>query len=89
MLIDVLVDQARREDAIAVLRQTLELRRAPGRMRLRLASLLAEAGETEQAIEVAQALLALEPQNAQASALLARLATPAEGADQDAPMARE
>ena len=73
LLIDVLIDQGRREEAIGVLRHAVELRRAPGAMRLQLANLLAENGETDAAMKVLRDLLAREPTHAAAAARLAGL----------------
>ncbi len=73
-LINVLLDQGRKGEAIEVLRIAVGRRRAPEALRLQLAGLLAEAGGTEEAREIARAVLALEPANAEAHALLDRLA---------------
>lgn len=72
-LVNVLLDQGRQSEAIEVLRIAVGRRRASEALRLQLANLLAEAGGAEQARELARAVLAVEPANAEARALLERL----------------
>ncbi len=74
-LVNVLVDQGRREDAIDVLRRATALRRAQADIRLQLARLLAEQDELAEAIQVVRTALALEPNHAAGKALLASLET--------------
>ena len=75
-LINVLLDQGRKREAIEVLRIAIGRRRAPEALRLQLAGLLAEDGRIEEAREITRAVLAQEPRNAEARALLDGL-TPA------------
>ena len=72
-LINVLVDQGHTKEAIEVLRRAAELRRCPASLRLRLAELLAGAGEAVEAEAIVRRVAWLEPANTEAAALLSRL----------------
>jgi predicted Zn-dependent protease len=73
LLVNVLLDQHRTDEAIEVLRQASKLRRVPAALRLQLAELLIGAGQEAEAETVVRAVLKLEPDQAAAKALLARL----------------
>jgi tetratricopeptide (TPR) repeat protein len=74
-LVDVLVRQDRKADAIEALRRAVALRRAQAPLRIQLAGLLAETGEVEEAEEQVRAALVLEPGNPAAADLKAALET--------------
>ncbi|HEY5411845.1 MAG TPA: GSCFA domain-containing protein [Caulobacteraceae bacterium] len=72
-LANLLIDQGRTVEAIQALRRAAGLRRASAALRLRLADLLVGDGQAEEAQAVVRAVLKLEPANAVAKALLARI----------------
>jgi tetratricopeptide (TPR) repeat protein len=72
-LIKVLLDQGRKEEAIALLQTAAGLRRAPAALSIQLAELLIEAGRADEASVVLRHVRALEPQNAAAAALQEQL----------------
>jgi tetratricopeptide (TPR) repeat protein len=72
-LINVLLDQGRKAEAVEVLRRAVGLRRSPSQMRIQLAELLAEAGGTDDAVKTLRRVISLEPQNQAAAELLRRL----------------
>ena len=72
-LVDVLVDQGRRLEAIAVLRQALTLRRVRAGMLTQLAGLLAEEGDTAEAVALLKRALDLDANHEAARLQMARL----------------
>ena len=76
-LVSLLLDRGQTAEAIETLRKAVALRRAPTVMRLQLAELLIQTGQGEEAEAVLRAVLALEPANVEAQALLERLGSAA------------
>ena len=72
-LVNVLLDQGQTAEAIELLRRAAGLRRVPAALRLQLAELLIGAGQAGEAEVITQAVLKLEPANAAAKELLARI----------------
>jgi thioredoxin-like negative regulator of GroEL len=73
LLIDVLVDQGRKPEAIEVLRHVRTLRRVRAPTLIRLAEQLFEHGEPLEARDVLSVVRGMEPGNQAAAALLARI----------------
>ncbi len=76
LLSDVLIDQGRADEAIELLRKASTLRRARADLRVRLAGLLADARQTQECRDILAGVLATEPRNAGALALLAKIDAP-------------
>lgn len=72
-LIDVLVDRGKYGEATELLRKALTLPGAPSIMRLQLAALLIEEGQTAEAETLVRSVLAEEPANEDAQELVRRL----------------
>ncbi len=71
--VDALVRGGRKAEAIPVLRRACALSKPPAALLLQLADLLAQAGETEEALSRLGTVLAAEPKNKPAAALKAKL----------------
>jgi tetratricopeptide (TPR) repeat protein len=74
LLINVLVDQGRRDEAIELLGHAVRLRRSSADLLMQLAGLLAEAGRSGEALEAVRRAQSLEPLNPAAAELAAKLA---------------
>ena len=73
-LVDLLLGQGRKAEALNALESAVSLRHCPTSLRLQLAELLAESGRPDEAMAAVSAILSREPRQAEALRLAERLA---------------